>query len=247
MSQRLPIHPTIIDPSTGEPLLALTLIGNMPVWPQMGGQDENEGGSTSEGSESTTQSGEEGTETDTTDDTTETSDTDTSETISKAEYEKIKTRMQAADRRASAAEQKVKDFEKAGQTDLEKAQTERDEAFRERDAERQQLQSLRIHNAFLTANDVNWHDSGDALSMLQSHYMDGVEIDDQGNVSGMKEAIKKMAKEKSYLVNKGTTATSSTKDEMNGKRKGDGNTDQAARDKELQKRMPALSRGSQMT
>lgn len=238
MSQRLPIHPRIIDPSTGEPLLALKLVGNLPIWPIIGGDDGSEGGEGGDNSsgddttktEETSTEGEDGTEGETTE----------GDTVSKADFDRLMARMQAADRRASAAETKVKDFEKAGQTDLEKATSEAQEAARERDETREALKAERIANAFLASNDVAWHDASDALEMLRSKYMDGVEIDDSGKVTGMKEAIKRLAKEKKYLVNAGGSGETSG-DQMNGKRKGD-KGDTAAKEKELAKRFPALAR-----
>jgi len=236
MSQRLLNHPTIIDPSTGEPLCALMLIGNMPVWPQMGGQDETEGGSDQGDDTSQGEEGQSGSEAES-DDTKQTGD----DTVSRQEHESVINRMKAADRRASAAEEKIKQFELAGKSELEKAQAERDDAVKDREGLREQLQSERLSNAFLAVNDVTWVDREDALAMLRAKYMDGVEISEDGKIKGMKEAIKKMAKEKSYLVDSGSSA-SSTGDAMNGKRKGDDKSDKAARDAELAKRMPALGR-----
>ncbi|MGZ3140806.1 hypothetical protein ACVDFE_02135 [Lentzea chajnantorensis] len=38
----VPVHPTLIDPATGEPLEALAVIGGRPVWPVLGGSGEDE-------------------------------------------------------------------------------------------------------------------------------------------------------------------------------------------------------------
>lgn len=237
MSQWLPIHPTIIDPSSGEPLRALTVIGNMPVWPSIGGQDDDQGGSETENDDS--QSGD--------DDSGEDSGQQTEEgdqdgkTYTAQEYEALHRRMQAADRRASDLQTKVKEFEDQGKTELQKAETERDDERKRRESAEQALRDERIANAFLSANDVTWHDAGDALSMLRAHYMDGVEIDDKGKITGMKDAIKRMAKEKKYLVNSGS-GTSSTDDQMNGARKGQKPDTQQVKDDEIRRRMPALGR-----
>lgn len=236
MSQWLPIHPNIIDPSSGEPLRALTVIGNMPVWPSIGGQEDGGSETESEGS----QSGDDDSDKDDgqqedKDDTTET------KTYSAEEYEAVHRRMQAADRRASELESRVKKFEDQGKTELQRIESERDTERQQREAAQEALRNERIANAFLSANDVTWHDAGDALAMLRSNYMDGVEIDDKGKITGMKAAIAKMAKEKKYLVNAGS-GTSSSEDQMNGARKGQKPDTQKAKDEDIRRRMPALGR-----
>lgn len=233
MSQWLPNHPNIVDPSTGEPLRALTVIGNMPVWPSYGAQDENEDGSESSETEGDDSQGGDDAE------STEQEQQETSNAVTREEFERVMNRMKAADRRASAAEARVKEFEDAGKSELEKLQTERENAAKERDEARQALQSERIANAFLASNSVTWHDPEDALAMLRTKYMEGVEISEDGKISGMKKAIEKMAKEKSYLVN-AVQSSASTGDQMNGKRKGDAKDERASKDDELKKRMPAL-------
>lgn len=41
-STTLPVHPTLIDPATGEPLEALAVIGGRPVWPVIGGAEDTD-------------------------------------------------------------------------------------------------------------------------------------------------------------------------------------------------------------
>jgi hypothetical protein len=41
-STTLPVHPTLIDPATGEPLEALAVIGGRPVWPVIGAAEDDE-------------------------------------------------------------------------------------------------------------------------------------------------------------------------------------------------------------
>lgn len=239
MSQWLPIHPTILDPSTGEPLRALAIVGNLPIWPQMGAEgEENNDGSDEE---KTDPEGSQGEQEDSGEDDSEGEKTE-SRQYTAEEYERLMQRMKAADRRASSAENKVKEFEKAGQTELEKAQSEAQENLARAETAEKALQDERIANAFLSSNDVTWHDPADALQMLRSRYMDGVEIGEDGKVSGIKAAITKMAKEKKYLVNSGSGVSTSATDQMNGKRKGDNGDKEKAKDADLAKRMPALGR-----
>lgn len=41
-STTLPVHPTLIDPATSEPLEALAVIGGRPVWPVIGGAEADD-------------------------------------------------------------------------------------------------------------------------------------------------------------------------------------------------------------
>lgn len=237
MSQRLDItHPYLLDPSTDEPLRAIDIIRGKAIWPVLGGSGETE---TDDENEDDTETGTDDQETD--DPETDDDSSSETETISRAEYDRLMSRMQAADRRASNFETKVKEYEKAGQSETEKLQSERDEAKAAAEGAAADLRQARISNAFLALpNGPSWHDPEDALTMLTSRYMDGVDIDDKGKVTGIAEAVKRMAKEKSYLVK--TTQPPSSGDTMNGKRKGNqGNA--TAKAEELKKRFPHLARG----
>jgi hypothetical protein len=226
MSQRLPTHPYLSDPFTGEPLRALASFPGLIVWPSMGGESEEEGQEQNDDEQSESYS--------------EGEEKDSEQTISRAEYERVLARMKAADRRASELDSKVKKFESEGQTEAQRLQSEREEAVKRAEQAEKALRDQRIANAFLSSSQFNWHDPMDALTMLQSRYMDSVEIDDDGRVKGMTEAVKKMAKEKSYLVKQ--QSSSSTSDSMNGGRRGDDRANQKTKDDELARRMPALAR-----
>lgn len=233
------IHPTLRHPKTGEPLLALGEIGGKVIWPVLGASPEDgsnsgdAGENHSEGTEST-EGGENNSE-------GEENNSKGTETVTKEEYDRIHARMTAADRRSSDLLNKIKAFEDKDKSELEKAQGDLAEATKDRDASKQALQSLRVEVEFLKVDGISWHNKGDALKMLLSDYMDGVEIDDQGKVKGVDAAAKRMAKDKAYLVN--STPATSTGDKMNGSRKGDASKQsQSARDESLRKRFPSLGR-----
>lgn len=58
--------------------------------------------------------------------------------------------------------------------------------------------ALRLQNAFLTTNSVEWVDSETAFKLLD---LDEVEIDEKtGKITGLKSAIEKLAKDKAYLL-----------------------------------------------
>ncbi len=60
-----------------------------------------------------------------------------------------------------------------------------------------EIQSLRLENAFLLDNTHNWHDPRLALSLIDT---EEIEIEDDGEVVGLKEALSALAKKHPYLV-----------------------------------------------
>lgn len=142
--------------------------------------------------------------------------------ISQADYDALMRRMQAADRRATNAEKKLSDADKAKLDDVERAKVEAQEAKDRADKAEAGLRDEKIFNAFLSVKDVSWHDVSDAFTMFKLNYMDGVDVSD-GKVTGIDPAIKKMAKEKAYLVKLATDGGGDTGAAHNGSRKGDQN------------------------
>lgn len=242
------IHPNLVDPRTGGALQAIGIIGGRVVWPVIGGSEgSTEGGSEGQSSEGQTDNEGEGTQTGNEDGTQSddgqggSTEGQQTGTISQADFDSLHARMQAADRRASKAENERDELKRKDQSAEERLQSERDDALKEAETLRLEVKNSRIANAFFANSEVTWHNPQDALNMLRADYMDGVEVDDNGKVSGIKEAIKKLAKDKNYLIKKETTS-SSADDQMNGKRKGESGN-QKAKDEELRRRMPHLSRG----
>lgn len=144
--------------------------------------------------------------------------------VDRAEYERVKRHRAAADRKAADAQKKVDELTQKlsegakGDTPettervstLEKDLSKKDET----------IQQLRIQNAFLAANEYSWHDAADALRLAD---LSDVEIEEDGTVVGLKEALRALAKSKPHLIKK-----ADDKDEKrgpsgsanNGKRKG---------------------------
>lgn len=111
-----------------------------------------------------------------------------------------------------------------------------------------QLHSLRVENAFLRANDVQWNDPEDALKLID---LDEVEVDDDGTVDArqLRRALRDLARRKPHLVKKSTSGRHEDQDDdeeqssksgstMNGTRRGSRN--QVADRKALAKRFPVL-------
>lgn len=109
-------------------------------------------------------------------------------TVPVGRYLKMRTRMQAADRRASAAEAKVAELEPlaAKAAEHEKKVEEQTETIR----------SLRLDNAFLSS-DIQWVDAEAALKLAD---LSGVTIADDGTVKGLDDALKALAEKKPFLV-----------------------------------------------
>lgn len=181
---------------------------------------ENAGSDSSATNTQTTQQGEQGTQTGS--DGGENTGTTTSETktYSVEEFEALKARMIAADKRADAEAAKVKKFENANKSDLERAQQEAADAKTRADQLAATVKNQALLNAFLGNTSITWQDPTDAFALLQQHYMDGVEVDEAGKVTGMDGAVKTLAKNKAYLI-KPATSSEATGTAQNGQRKGE--------------------------
>lgn len=158
--------------------------------------------------------------------------------VTREEHEKALERMRAADRAKSEAENKLKERERKDMGELEKAQADVKDLTAERDSLRNQLNDVRLENAFLSNNKHSWVDPQDALRLLD---MEGVEIKDD-KVHGLAEAVDKLAKAKPHLLKKddgdGNSSSAASGTANNGTRKG-GKKEPV---KNYQSRFPALRR-----
>jgi len=160
----------------------------------------------------------------------------TGDTVTREEFEQIKRRMQAADKRASDAEKELNERKRAEQTELENAQQDLKVAT-DRIAELEKLiNSTALETEFIKYGKHEWVDVNDALRLLDR---EGVEVKD-GKVTGLGPAIEKLAKSKPYLVksksgdqNDSSGASGSA---SNGRRKGDS----TGKKPDFSSRFPAL-------
>ena len=171
-----------------------------------------------------------------------TDSTGTASTVSQADYDALMRRMQAADRRAAAAEKKQKEVDDKDKTEAEKAKEEAAEAKAETERLKADRKNDKLLNAFLSDSSTPWHNSADAFELLRTRYMDGVEVDDDGVVTGLGPAIKKLAKEKGYLVKPAGTSEA-TGNAQNGNRKGEDSQNRTDKEK-MGRRFPAAYNGS---
>lgn len=162
---------------------------------------------------------------------------ETAKTFSAEEYEALKNRMIAADKRAAKWEKEDADRKKASMTEVDRLKAEAEEAKALVEKNKMELTNAKVQNAFLANTSSAWADPDDAYLVLRTHFMDGVEVDENGKVSGMDAAIKLMAKKKPHLV-KSDASSEATGSGHNGRRKGEEtDTEKKARNS----RFPALN------
>jgi hypothetical protein len=164
------------------------------------------------------------------------------EKVSKSELDKVKARMQAADKAKSAAEAKLREIETAKLGDLEKAKLQVDELTKRAEVAEKALKDTQIENAFHRSNKFDFHDVADAIAALD---LSGVDIDEDGKVTGMESAIKDVVKRKPHFVKSqkenASNGAPAANGALNGTRKGD-NQQNAANRAALAKRFPVLNK-----
>ena len=114
-------------------------------------------------------------------------------------------RREARELKTANAELKARldELEAKDKTDLENATT-RLAKFEEQLAQMTEaLNEARIKNTFLTANTYTWHNPDRAWRMLD---LAEVEINDDGTVEGLEDAIKALAESDPYLIKKANAA-----------------------------------------
>jgi|SRR6185312_3032076 len=123
------------------------------------------------------------------------------ETVSRADFEAVSARMQAADRAKAAAEKKLKDIEDAKLSEAERTQQELQAAKAELEAERQKNQQQALENAILMDQTYSgkWHNPKTVLQIIDREYRELITFDD-GKPKGVKAALDKLAKDHAYLL-----------------------------------------------
>lgn len=232
-------------PLTGKPIEPVGMVGNKVIYPIMGGAPDpdddgtnddggQDGGSGDTGSGDTgdTGSGDSGT-------------TDPAELLRR--LEETERRMKAADKRADAAEKKIKEQEDAKKDELTKATDELTEAQQKIEALAKENTTLKLQNAFLTANKHSWHDPDTALALADTGgYLEGVIDEDTGSVDKkvLGSALDRLAKDKAFLVKakeKQNDDTDSASGEPAGGRSNN-SKDEKARKQQLKSRFSSLNR-----
>lgn len=199
----------LVHPHTGEPLSPLGFRKDgSPIFPIMGASPDDESDDADKDDEDDA-SGDEDASGD--DDDPEDDESGEQSDVEKAANEalKAKNRELAEEKRkqrkrAVEAEADRDDLRRRLQAieDKDKPETERlarenETLVAENSTLKEKLQSERLSNAFLTDNTHTWHNPGHAMTLMD---LSDVEIDDDGKVHGLKDAIAKTAKDHPYLL-----------------------------------------------
>jgi len=151
------------------------------------GETTGTGGSTTDTTGTTAQSGgQEGTQT-------------APETVSRAELDAVLARMRAADQRAGKAESDLKQLRDKDLPEAEKLKRDYAEAQDQVQKLQTANQQLALQVAFLKDNTYAWHNPETALRLVD---LSQVEVDSDGNVRGLKDALKALATSNDYLIKK---------------------------------------------
>lgn len=237
MSQRLirkSVSSVKVHPRTGQPLrpvgvrrdgrLIWPIIGASEAEPEEGSTTEPEGGDPKENEGS----GKE--------------DEGSKGTVSLTEYERLKERMQAADRAKSAAEQKVKEYEDKGKTETERLGGQVQTLTEENTSLKDRINSLLFENAFALNTKQKWHDPAVVLEIVKKR--DDISISDDGTIKGMDKALEDLAKTKPFLVNGEAEESGKNDPPASGSPVGSGRKEKSGKfdDAALRKKYPALNR-----
>lgn len=158
-----------------------------------------------------------------------------------AEMEAIRNRMRAADQKSGQLEAQLRQLQDKDLPELEKLKRDFDAATKEREALKVAVNQTRLENAFLKDNKYKWKNSSAALKLAD---LSKVEINEDGTVMGLTQALDALAKSDPYLLD-----TEETKQEPTGSTGVPGTNGRKADStgtdlKKLAVRMPALrSRG----
>lgn len=213
----MPLHPLLRHPHTGEPLRAIfQLEDGEYVWPffgsdgegDEGGEDEGENNDDSEDEDEEEDTGEDGA-----DDKSKSKKESKSESVSREEFDRLKKRMQAADRAKTDAVKKAEEYERKDKTELQNAQADLKKVTEQHTKLQGSFTNLARTNAFLIASqqaNIAWHNPKVAQKAAD---LEELEVDEDGNVDGIEAAVKKLAKDQPYLVNKGKASDEEDEDD----------------------------------
>lgn len=198
-----------IDPLTdedqlqkaGAALAPLFTWRGMAVYPVFGAEgDDNGGGDPDSGPDDDDEddTGEDGTS------------GDGAEAVTRADFDKLRAQLSAADKARAAAEKRLKDLDDSKKDELTKATERVAELEKVNAAKDKDLADLRLQNAFLTADTgITWHDPADALALAERQGYLAEVVDEDGKVDQGKltAKLKELAKAKPHLVKSGKEDT----------------------------------------
>src|SRR5919197_1258233 len=182
-------------------------------------------------------------------------DQDQSATVPRSEllelqkkFDDLRRHLSAADKNKSAAQKKLDELQRKDRTDLENAQADLQRVQEEGQEWKGKFLSLARTNAFLVASaqaNVQWHDQ--VVAQAAANLAD-LEVDDSGSVEGIDAVIKKLSKDKPFLVRTAEDSDDGDTEQrpksgsrVGAKKKNTGTKEDVSRE-ELLRRFPALRR-----
>lgn len=240
----------LIDPRTGQRLRPLGVVGGRTVWPMMGASPDDP---SDRDKDRDTDDDDDKDPEDDKDSSSKDSDKDADQDkgdpnakIAALEDEKQRQyrRRQEAEKerdelkaRLEALEDKDKDEGTKTSEKIQRLESENSELV-------EALRERTLENAFLKDNTYSWHNPGRALRLAD---LSEVEIDDDGNVHGLKAALDKLAKSDAYLIKQEEDAEkdedkTSTGGQKNKSKKDKQRESADAQKKRLHDKYPALRR-----
>jgi hypothetical protein len=196
----LPYHPTARHPHTGKRLQALMVLKGRPVWPVMGASDDD--GGDSDGNDDGDADQDSSTGDDSGKDDQSSSKKDDDAKKEPTEEAKLREKLRLADQNRVKAEKELQKLKDKDLSELEKAKKDLAEKEKVDAAREEKAKALARENAFLKASQrakVQWEDPELAQ---QAAKLEALEIDDDGQIDGIDAAIKKLIKDKPFLVAK---------------------------------------------
>lgn len=121
-----------------------------------------------------------------------------SETVSKEDHERLKARMQAADKTAAEALKKVKEYEDKDKSETERLTSQVEDLTKTNADLMEQNKRLQFDNAFALSSKHSWQDPEIVLGLVRNH--DDVTIEDDGTIKGLDKALDAIAKAKPFLL-----------------------------------------------
>lgn len=124
-------------------------------------------------------------------------DTTTGNMVPQSEVDAVRERMRAADQRAAKFEQELRQLRDKDLPEAEKLKRDFTESQEQVKTLTETNNALALKVAFLSDNTYSWHNAERALKLVD---LSQVEINADGSVSGLKEALKALATSDPYLV-----------------------------------------------
>lgn len=188
-----------VHPHTGEPIVPVGFVNGRPVWPIMGAAEDDAGGDSGD---------EDNSDDDTGDEPEDDADKDDANESKKSDEDARKDRANALVRSARAENKrlkkdrddlaaKLKEIEDKDKGAAEKLTESVKDLTTKIEAKDKTIEDLALRNAFLSDTTFKWKNPVTALKLVD---LSKVEIDDDGEVEGMTEALKALAKSDPYLL-----------------------------------------------